>query len=478
MRFHHHGASRMNDAPILPQALHRFAGLYQHQAVELQHLLGTTGHRLLYWEQGVGKTPVAARLGQAIGDAPKLYLAPASCKAQVARELVRWGCAPRVQVLEGRRAKLDPAASWAVVNYDLLLAPQLLEQLLAQRWALGVLDEAHLLRHATAKRTEHVFGRTPCLAEQLDRVLLLTGTPVVNSPADLFPAVNRLIPRAIAVTDASGALRRMQRHEFEARYCVYRTARISGGRTLQVPAGAQNTAELRARLLPFMSRLRRGDVLDLPALKLQEFALSVTVTKELTAALAQVPTGLLRQLQTAKDDELLALLQRYAAQLSTLRRVLGVAKANAAADRLVERLAGGEDRVIGFFHHRETVNTMLTQLAAAEVTVGAISGDTPVVQRQELIDAFDRGELPVLLLQSQSGSLGLNLQSCRYAAIVEPDWTAAVTEQAVARLYRAGQTRDVTVDFLMLPGTLDEHVVQVARRKAQVAAALIEAQAA
>jgi SNF2 family DNA or RNA helicase len=162
--------------------------------------------------------------------------------------------------------------------------------------------------------------------------------------------------------------------------------------------------------------------------------------------------------------------------LSTLRRVLGVAKATAAAEHLAERLAGGEDRVIGFFHHREVADAMVTQLQLAEIDAGVIRGDTPGPTRTKLIDRFDAGRLSVLLLQSQSGSLGLNLQSCHYAAIVEPDWTAAVSEQSIGRLYRAGQVKDVTIDFLLIPDSLDEHVVGVARRKAMLAADLIEPQ--
>jgi SNF2 family DNA or RNA helicase len=194
----------------------------------------------------------------------------------------------------------------------------------------------------------------------------------------------------------------------------------------------------------------------------------------LAVALKTVPKALLEQLQTAAGDELLTLLQQHARQLSTLRRVLGVAKAAPAADHLAERLAGGEDRVIAFFHHKEVAEVMLAQLRLAEISAGMIRGDTQAATRTQLIDDFDRGKLPVLLLQSQSGSLGLNLQSCRYAAIVEPDWTAAVSEQAIARLYRAGQVRDVTIDFLLIPNSFDEHIVSVARRKAALAADLIE----
>jgi SNF2 family DNA or RNA helicase len=302
----------------------------------------------------------------------------------------------------------------------------------------------------------------------------LSGTPIISSPADLFPMLNRMLPRSIATTDENGDERRTQYNEFIVRYCTFKTVHLPGGRTMHVPAGAQNVEELRSKLVPHMSRRRRRDTLSLPALRLETFALSVKPTAELTAALKMVPQELLGRLQTASDDELLLLLQRHVTHLASLRRVIGVAKATAAADHIVERIAGGEDRVIGFFHHREVADVMAAQLRLADVSVGVIRGDTSAATRTQLLDAFGHGDLQVLALQSQSGSLGLNLQVCRYAAIVEPDWTAAVTEQAIARLYRAGQVRDVTIDFLMLPNSIDEHVVNVARRKAQIAADLIE----
>lgn len=98
--------------------------------------------------------------------------------------------------------------------------------------------------------------------------------------------------------------------------------------------------------------------------------------------------------------------------------------------------------------------------------------------RAKAIDAFDAGCLQVLLLQNRAGSLGLNLQSARYACIVEPDWSDAVAQQSIGRLYRSGQQRDVTIEFLLVPDSLDEHVVEAARRKAAIALYLIEMETA
>jgi SWI/SNF-related matrix-associated actin-dependent regulator 1 of chromatin subfamily A len=455
-----------------------FADLYQHQQDELRHLVECSSNRLLAWEMGSGKTPVAARLYWARLLASEggrlLYLCPASIKQQVARELRRWGPPGlRVQILQTGADRLDPNADAIVVNYDLLLADPLFEQLLAERWLLLVLDESHLLRTPTAIRTRRVLGQAPCLAGSARRVLALSGTPVVNSPLDLFPLVNRLFPRAIAVDG-----QRMQRAEFEHRYIVHRAVNVGHGRTIRQPIGGKNLDELHAKLAPYMSRVRLADVLDLPPLQLVEFALMVELDEVLEAEAALPPAlraAIAAAAQADDTDALPVLLRRHARVLTTLRRLLGTVKAPAAAEHIAERLEAGEDRVAGFFHHRDVSDLVCDHLGViGHNHVGVIRGDTPSAARAKALDMFDAGELPVLLLQNHSGSLGLNLQAARYCCIVEPDWTDATTQQAIGRLNRAGQQRAVTVEFLLVPNSLDEHVVGAARRKAAIAADLIE----
>jgi SWI/SNF-related matrix-associated actin-dependent regulator 1 of chromatin subfamily A len=449
--------------------------LYAHQAAELEYLLATTGHRLLHGQMGCGKTQPIARLGWALNGA-KLYLCPASCKRQTARELRRWGKpGTTIQVVEGRSARLD-GSEWTVINHDLLLSDPLFAQLIARRYMLLASDENHMLRNAAAKRTQRVYGRAPCLADQADRVVAMTGTPIISSPADLFPTLNRLFPRAIATQDAAGTLRRTQWAEFTERYCTFRDIHIAGGRTVRRPSGGQNLAELRVKLAPFMSRLRREHVLDLPPLQLTEYALTISVTDAaaIDEAERELPPALRERLQRATADELADLLRQYSPHLSTLRRILGMVKAAPAAEHIAERLAGGEDRVAVFFHHHGTADLLLEHLSLNGIIAGMIRGDTPLAARDRAITEFTAGRLQALLLQLQSGSLGLNLQCARRAVFVETDWTAAANEQAIARLHRANQARSVVVEFLLVPDTLDEHIVSTAQRKAAVAAALIE----
>lgn len=450
---------------------HLLQDLYKHQQDALRHLLlNNVANYALFWQMGCGKGVLAVRYGTALPAASgRLCCCPASCKVQVAREIRRFGPpGVRVQILNGRQAQLEPDVDWHVVNYELLLSDAVFEQLISRHWSLLILDESHLLRSMAARRTVRALGRTG-LATKADRVLAMTGTPIVNSPLDVYALTARLFPAAIGS---------MRAREFEDRYCAHRVVHIGGGRTVEQIVGGKNLAELRERLAPHMSRLRRDEVLDLPPIAIHDFALTVEIGDALDAAMVELPSGLVEALQRADDDTLMHLVQRHAVELATLRRLFGTLKAGAAAEHILERLAGGEDRVIAFFHHRDVGDIVLKELHQARVAASMIRGDTPAGARWRAVDALTDGELRVLLLQNESGSLGLNLQACRYAAIIEPSWTDATTQQAISRIYRAGQTRNCIVEFLLIPDSIDEHIVSVARRKAAIAADLIEKSAA
>ena len=103
---------------------HFLRDLYRHQADALCHLLlNSVVNYVLAWEMGTGKTAVAVRYGAALpATGAQLYCCPASCKEQVAREIRCFAPGARVQILNGRQAKLEPGVgSLQLVNYELLL---------------------------------------------------------------------------------------------------------------------------------------------------------------------------------------------------------------------------------------------------------------------------------------------------------------------------------------------------------------------
>ena len=89
--------------------------------------------------------------------------------------------------------------------------------------------------------------------------------------------------------------------------------------------------------------------------------------------------------------------------------------------------------------------------------VPALGGPTPAREAARLIEAWNAGTLPLLAFHPASAGHGINLQfGGSRMAWLSPSWSAELTEQAIARIYRPGQTRHVTIHVCIAAGTVDE----------------------
>ena len=89
--------------------------------------------------------------------------------------------------------------------------------------------------------------------------------------------------------------------------------------------------------------------------------------------------------------------------------------------------------------------------------VPALGGLTPAGEAKRLVEAWNAGALPLLAFHPASAGHGLNLQhGGSRLAWLSPSWSAELTEQAIARIYRPGQTRHVTIHVCVAAGTVDE----------------------
>jgi hypothetical protein len=89
--------------------------------------------------------------------------------------------------------------------------------------------------------------------------------------------------------------------------------------------------------------------------------------------------------------------------------------------------------------------------------VPALGGPTPAREATQLVTAWNAGTLPLLAFHPASAGHGLNLQhGGSRMAWLSPSWSAELTEQAIARIYRPGQTRHVTIHVCVAAGTVDE----------------------
>jgi SNF2 family DNA or RNA helicase len=138
------------------------------------------------------------------------------------------------------------------------------------------------------------------------------------------------------------------------------------------------------------------------------------------------------------------------------------AKTERLVELLTELLAEGR-RAIVFSQFTSMLDIVANELDRLGVVHRQITGRTR--KRQPIIDAFQAGEFPVLLISLKAGGTGINLTNADTVIHYDPWWNPAVEDQATDRTHRIGQTRPVTVYRLVCEGTVEQRVLALQDRK-------------
>jgi hypothetical protein len=473
---------------VIPDSV--LAGGYPHQKDELRRRLlassaHSTRHFALWWAPGVGKTFAYIRFAMAHaarGDRrPHLITCPSNLTAQVAAECARFWPGCRVVRLRTGADRLPAAFDVVVVGYELLITARALAgALMAIDWCAMVFDESHYLRTLDAARTILCLGPhgQPCLAHKAAHRVFATGTPLVNHALDLYPTVRRLEVHGLAVRKADGTLRGINPAEYADAHVRYETKQVGGGRTIRVPVGSKGMDRLNTALRPYATSLSLAEVAaNLPPLTVAEFLIDGEDVLEPLLAAGDIPETVVDQMlallgeaaadgNERKQAAAWGILSDWMGPLSTYRRAMGLLKAPEVANLIRDRLAGGEDRCVVFFHHRAVGEMLATRLTAADIANALLYGGVAPPARERALSDFRTGRVQVLLAQFDSGGIGLNLQMARYSVFAELPWTATALTQALHRTHRIGQSQPTLAHVVTVPGSLDAAVAGVIMRKA------------
>lgn len=421
------------------------------------------GRALLADEVGLGKTVEAGlvlseyllrgRVERA------LILTPPSLVAQWRGELAS-KFAITCRSSEDAALRGDPRAFWSgpgVVVASLATArtPQHRELAAAEPWDLLIVDEAHALKNARTQSYALVSRLTSRF------LLLLTATPIENEVEELYNLVSLIRPGHLG-----------GRTEFVRRFGA------RGGR-----AGETVRREVRALLGEVMVRNTRA----LSGVRLPpRFARTVLVAPtaaegELYHALLDAlraigPGGRTRLLLSTLLQEAgssphaaRATLEKIAAdteQPAAVREALAPAIGCAArladtgkGQALVRVLEGDTGPAIVFTRFRATLGFLTGVLASRGIACERVDGALPAAARHQAIDRCrERG---AVLLSTDIGSEGLNLQFCHRLVNFDLPWNPMRIEQRIGRLHRIGQEHAVEVITLCLAGSIEERILRI-----------------
>jgi SNF2 family DNA or RNA helicase len=147
----------------------------------------------------------------------------------------------------------------------------------------------------------------------------------------------------------------------------------------------------------------------------------------------------------------------------------------AALEELVDVIVAEGESVLVFSQFVECLSLVEARLEYLGVPSLFLHGKVGAKRRTEMVDSFQAGKVPVLLLSLKAGGVGLNLTKATHVVHYDRWWNPAVEDQATDRAHRIGQDRPVQVHRLIAEGTLEDHIASLIERKRSLAEAVVGA---
>ncbi|EFQ84244.1 SNF2 family N-terminal domain protein [Aeromicrobium marinum DSM 15272] len=450
------GATDLAPVPV-PAGLQATLRPYQAEGfrwLELVTSLGLGG--CLADDMGLGKTVqlIALHLHRsaAVTTRPTLVVCPASVLGNWSRELARF--APTVEVRTfhgpGRTLAEIPAGAVVLTTFGTLRAD--VQTLAGTPWGMVVADEAQHVKNSRAA-TSTAVRSLPSLVR-----VALTGTPVENDLEELWSILDWTTPGLLGTRAAF-------RRQFAQ----------------PVEAGSQIAADELATLVrPLVLRRRKTDpgiAPDLPPKTVTDLA--VTFGSAQARLYEQtVAAGMQRVRESTsmqRRGQVLALITRckQVCDHPALVEHRGASAKLDVLDDLVDTIVAEDGRALVFTQYVRMGELLVDHWTEREVSHRFLHGSLPVGQRQRMVDEFQAGDLPVLLLSLRAGGTGLNLTAADHVIHYDRWWNPAVEDQATDRAHRIGQTKPVQVHRLTVGGTVEDGIADLIERKRALADAVI-----
>uniref|UniRef100_A0A8C2JWM7 RAD54 homolog B n=2 Tax=Cyprinus carpio TaxID=7962 RepID=A0A8C2JWM7_CYPCA len=396
-----------------------------------------------------------------------LVVCPGSLVKNWAAEFNKWLGRERISVYtvdQDHRVEdfvSSPLCSVMVISYEMLLRS--VDQLKELDFGVLICDEGHRLKNSNIKTSSAVT------ALSCERRLILTGTPVQNDLQEFYSIVEFVNPGILGTSSAyrkiyeEPILRSRQPTCTEEERCIgeERAAelfRLTGVFTLR------RTQEI---INQYLSERIEWTVFCKPTeLQLRLYGV-LLATRPIRACLSGASTN------TYTHSPHLACinaLKKLCNHPALLYKTLQEKSDELYEDGIMELFPEGYST--GAFSTADSGKLLvLTDLLSAiqnEVCdhIGykwcRLDGQTPVAQRQRIVDSFNSPHSSnfLLLLSSKAGGVGLNLIGASHLVLYDIDWNPANDIQAMARVWRDGQKKTVHTYRFLTTGSIEEKIYQ------------------
>ncbi len=388
---------------------------------------------------------------------PALLVVPTSLVHNWRDEAARF--APSLRVLSlhgaGRTERFGEIADHDLVitTYALLVRDVALHD---RAWHAVILDEAQAIKNPLAKAAQ--------VAMRLSAAhrLCLTGTPVENHLGDLWSLLSVALPGALG---DRGRFSRLFRTPIE-KHGDGERKRILAERI--APFVLRRMKEDVASELPEKSEIvqrvdlagGQRDLYESVRLAMHERVQEEIAQRGLARSQIVILDALLKLRQVCCDPRLLP---------ERMHKQADGAKLALLRDMLPQMVEEGR-RVLLFSQFTSMLDLIVPELEALGIDYVMLTGRTK--NRERLVKRFQSGDVPIFLISLKAGGTGLNLTAADTVIHYDPWWNPAAERQATDRAHRIGQTQHVFVYKLVAAGTVEEKIVELQSRKAELAAAI------
>eukprot|EP01024_Parvocaulis_polyphysoides_P049800 TRINITY_DN48492_c0_g1_i1.p1 TRINITY_DN48492_c0_g1~~TRINITY_DN48492_c0_g1_i1.p1 ORF type:complete len:464 (+),score=47.83 TRINITY_DN48492_c0_g1_i1:1-1392(+) len=398
---------------------------------------------------GLGKTVQSLAIASCYKEMwPFLVIVPSSLRDVWIDSATTWLQIPASKMLAVYNAKKDiekiqqPDLQMVVVCYDAM--NQIKDALIKRKFKVIIADESHFIKSYKSQRSKATI---PVL-HSAQHVILLSGTAMVNRPIELFPQIKALLPKSA----------KLNMQAFADRYCV--------GDHFDPYKGAKNLDELNSVVSQIMIRRFKKDVANqLPEKTRQKVYLPLDSKQqrqicELKQNIEKQRAALLEVIEdggSSKHDK---------DRLINEMRIQTARIKGPSVQKYVKELLDKGEKFLVFGHHQDMLDAIESAVRSTQTQHIRIDGNTNPQSRNDLVEKFQKEEqCRMAILSIKTASVGYSLTAASLVVFAELSWVPGDIRQAEDRAHRIGQQSNVTVQFLMVKGSVDEIIWETIQRK-------------
>ena len=453
-----------DNTPEVPAGLNATLREYQREGFEwLVRLTSWGAGACLADDMGLGKTLQSIALMQHRAEqGPSLVVAPKSLVLNWDKEIRKF--APSLHPVnlnseKNKRGSIEAAKAGDIVitTYGVLVTQK--DALASKQWNVICIDEAHYIKNKMTRASRSAMSLKG------DARVILTGTPLQNHLGEMWNLFQFINP---------GMLGPWQ--QFVDKY-------------IKSPWDDLIHKELKDRTLPFILRRTKEEVLDDLPEKISYEQMVELSTEEMTIyekIRKDVELKFKKHKTSAEREEAKNLDLSFFQELTKLRLLANSvslvypewkeesSKIAALRDLLTSLSSRVDNRVLIFSQFTSFLSQVGKMMKDAGFEYLYLDGQTPLEERQNLVDSFQTGDSQFFLISLKAGGLGLNLTAANYVILMDPWWNPSIEDQATDRAHRIGQERNVTVIRLVSANTIEEKILKLHDQKQDLSDKVLE----